>query len=81
MILPRIYSILDTELLDRRGVNVAAAAAAFLEGGAGILQFRHKGFWNRAVYASAQAVARLCQDVGVPLIVIFLVRWFSISWA
>jgi len=69
VILPRIYPILDTELLDKRGIDVAAAAAAFLEGGARILQFRHKGLWNRAVYAAAQAVTGLCQDAGVPLII------------
>jgi len=45
------------------------AAAAFLEGGAGILQFRHKGHWSREVFAIAQGVARLCREAGAPLVI------------
>lgn len=45
------------------------AAAAFLEGGAGILQIRHKGHWGREVFDSARRVAGLCRDYGVELIV------------
>jgi thiamine-phosphate pyrophosphorylase len=67
--LPRVYPILDTEALERRGVSMETAAAAFLEGGAGILQIRHKGHWSREVYAAAQQVARLCRESGAPLIV------------
>ena len=39
--LPRLYPILDTEIFTNRGVGAEVAAAAFLDGGAGILQFRH----------------------------------------
>ena len=63
------YPILDTETLVNRGVGIELAAAAFLEGGAGILQFRHKGHWSREVFAIAQGVARLCREAGAPLIV------------
>jgi thiamine-phosphate pyrophosphorylase len=45
------------------------AAASFLEGGAGILQIRHKQHWNRKAYDDAQAVARLCREAGAELIV------------
>jgi thiamine-phosphate pyrophosphorylase len=69
MKLPRIYPILDTDTLVNRGVGIEVAAAAFLEGGAGILQFRHKGHWSREVFAIAQGVARLCREAGAPLIV------------
>jgi thiamine-phosphate pyrophosphorylase len=69
MNLPRLYPILDTESLAGRGVAIQAAAAAFLEGGAGILQIRHKGHWNRDVFESARQVARLCREAGAPLIV------------
>ena len=69
MNLPRLYPILDTESLHGRGVTLETAAAAFLEGGAGILQIRHKGHWSRGFFESAQQVARLCRDAGVPLIV------------
>jgi len=67
--LPRVYPILDTESLDRRGVALETAAAALLEGGAGILQIRHKGHWSRDFFAAARAVARLCGENGAPLIV------------
>jgi thiamine-phosphate pyrophosphorylase len=69
MNLPRLYPILDTASLAERGVSLETAAAAFLEGGAGILQIRHKGHWGRGVFESARQVARLCREAGAPLIV------------
>jgi thiamine-phosphate pyrophosphorylase len=45
------------------------AAAAFLEGGAAILQIRQKGHWSRDFFAAARQVARLCRENGIPLIV------------
>ncbi|HYW45217.1 MAG TPA: thiamine phosphate synthase [Bryobacteraceae bacterium] len=67
--LPRLYPILDSESLDRRGISLPAAAAAFLEGGAGILQLRHKAHWSRAVFDSARQVALMCRESGAPFIV------------
>ena len=69
MKLPRLYPILDTASLEARGVSLAAAAAAFLEGGAGILQIRHKDHWSRDVFAAAQVAARLAREAGADLIV------------
>ena len=69
MKLPRVYPILDTESLEPRGISLETAAAAFLDGGAGILQFRHKGHWSRAVFEAAAHVARLCREAGAPFIV------------
>jgi thiamine-phosphate pyrophosphorylase len=69
MILPSLYPILDTELLEKRGVPAEVAAAAFLEGGARILQFRHKGHWPRETFDAAGSVARLCRQAGAQLIV------------
>ena len=69
MKLPRVYPILDTESLARRAIALEGAAAAFLEGGAGILQIRHKGHWSRDLFAACRQVARLCQEAGVDLIV------------
>ena len=69
MKLPRVYPILDTESLARRGITLEAAADAFLEGGAGILQIRHKQHWSRDVFDSARQVARFCREAGVHLIV------------
>jgi thiamine-phosphate pyrophosphorylase len=67
--LPRVYPILDTESLARHSIALETAAAAFLEGGAGILQIRHKQHWSRAVYDKARTVARLCREGGAQLIV------------
>lgn len=59
--LPRIYPILDTETLARRNCAVETAAEAMLQGGARILQFRHKGHFSRAVFEQAGRVAALCR--------------------
>ena len=69
MMLPRVYPILDTESLDRRDIAMETAAAAFLEGGAGILQIRQKGHWSRRFFESARTVARLCREAGATLMV------------
>src|SRR5580704_3608915 len=69
MTLPRFYPILDTETAARRGVGVVDAATRILEGGAGILQFRHKGFWSRQVFEELEHIAEMCQACGVPLVV------------
>ena len=69
MKLPRVYPILDTEVLSSRGITLEAAAGAVLEGGAGILQIRHKGHWSRGIFESSRQVARLCREGGVQFIV------------
>jgi thiamine-phosphate pyrophosphorylase len=69
MRLPRVYPIVDTESLAARRISIEKAAAAFLEGGAGILQIRHKGHWSRSTYDAARAVARLCREAGATFIV------------
>src|ERR1019366_2837718 len=69
MNLPRVYPILDTASLAGCGITLETAAAAFLEGGAGILQIRHKGHWSRDIFEAAKQVARLCRETGAPLIV------------
>ncbi|HLH16090.1 MAG TPA: thiamine phosphate synthase [Bryobacteraceae bacterium] len=69
MRLPRLYPILDTEALAARGIRPETAAAAWIEGGAGILQLRHKGHWSRDILDTAKAVARLCREAGTELII------------
>lgn len=64
MKLPRLYPILDSESLARRGMTLETAAAAFLEGGAGILQIRHKEHWSRGVFASVREIAKMCREAG-----------------
>jgi thiamine-phosphate pyrophosphorylase len=45
------------------------AAAALLEGGARILQLRHKGFWSREVFNQAEEIAVLCREASAVFIV------------
>jgi thiamine-phosphate pyrophosphorylase len=58
------YPILDTETAAHRGVDPVAAAAQILEGGAGILQFRHKGFFSRETFDQARRIAALCRGAN-----------------
>jgi thiamine-phosphate pyrophosphorylase len=67
--LPRFYPILDPEIAARHGVDPIAAAEQILEGGATILQFRHKGFFSREVFAQLERVAELCRDAHTLFVV------------
>ena len=69
MRLPPVYPILDTASVSRAGLTVLEVAEAFLAGGAEILQFRHKDFWSREIFAAAEQVACRCSDAGAPFIV------------
>ncbi len=69
MKLPRVYPILDTATFEARGFPLTRAAAAFLEGGAGILQLRHKQHWGRAVFDAAREIARMCRETGALFLV------------
>jgi thiamine-phosphate pyrophosphorylase len=69
MKLPRVYPILDSESLVHRRITLTAAAAAFLDGGAAILQIRNKAHWTRDFFEQACDVARLCREAGADLIV------------
>lgn len=62
--LPPLYPILDPAYLERYGVRCTPleAARAMLDGGARILQLRHKGPYTRQAYELAQALAELCRD-------------------
>ncbi len=64
-----MYPIVDTGTLARLGFDPVRAAGAFLEGGARILQFRHKGFWSREAVAQAREIAMLCGGAGALFIV------------
>lgn len=67
--LPRVYPIVDTATLEHLSFNPVHAAAALLEGGARILQFRHKAFWSREVFAQAEEIAALCRDASASFVV------------
>ena len=67
--LPSVYPILDTATLDRLGFDGVEGAEALIEGGARILQIRHKAFWSRETFALAEQVSRLCQAARIPFVV------------
>jgi thiamine-phosphate pyrophosphorylase len=67
--LPRVYPILDTATLERLSLDPVTAAAALIEGGARILQFRHKAFWSRDTFACAEQIAALCRGAGALFVV------------
>jgi len=69
MVLPRFYPILDTALLARRGLEVVSAAEAILQGGAKILQLRHKTHFSRDVFSQAQRIHSLCAAAGALLVI------------
>ncbi len=69
MPLPRLYPILDTAALERRGFPLLLAAEAMLEGGARILQLRHKGHFTREMFDQAEYVGKLCRHFGAAWIV------------
>jgi thiamine-phosphate pyrophosphorylase len=66
---PKVYPIVDTTLLQALGLDPVAVAAAMLEGGATILQFRHKGAYSRDVFAQAEAIDALCREANATFVV------------
>ena len=67
--LPAFYPVLDTALWARLEVSVRDAAEAVLEGGARILQLRHKGHFSRQMFSDAQRIAQLCVAAGALFVV------------
>jgi thiamine-phosphate pyrophosphorylase len=67
--LPTVYPILSTELLARLDLPLLDAAEALAEGGARILQIRHKDHWTREAYHAATELASFCRAAGIELIV------------
>ena len=69
MRIPPFYPVLDTALLAGVSIDPIEAARAILDGGARILQFRHKGHFSRAVFDAARRIAELCRAAGARFIV------------
>ena len=69
MLLPAVYPILDTALLARLGFPLLDAAEAVVEGGARILQLRHKENWTREAYLAAAELASFLRAAEVELII------------
>jgi thiamine-phosphate pyrophosphorylase len=67
--LPLLYPILDSLTLTRRGVDPVTTAEVMIEGGARILQFRHKENYSREAFRAATRMAELCRAANIPLII------------
>jgi thiamine-phosphate pyrophosphorylase len=65
----RVYPIADTDILARRGFEPTAFVMALLDGGARIVQYRHKGVYTRKNYSELEEIASLCRAAGAQLIV------------
>jgi thiamine-phosphate pyrophosphorylase len=68
-LLPPVYPILDTATLERIGFDLQIAAEAMIEGGARILQLRHKSFWSREILAKAEKLGSFCKSAGVTFVI------------
>lgn len=64
-----MYPIVDTASLARRGFGARAFVEALIEGGARLLQYRHKGGFTRAVFEELATIARMCCEVEAQLVV------------
>ncbi len=69
MIVPAFYPILDTAAVLARDLDPVRAAQDILDGGARILQFRHKGFLSRQAFAWLEEIAGLTRQAGATLVV------------
>lgn len=69
MILPAFYPILDTAAVLARNLDPVRTASEVLEGGARILQFRHKDFLSRQTFEWLEEIADLCEQVNALLVV------------
>ncbi len=68
-LLPRFYPIVDTALLERRGLDAERFAALLVEEGAGILQIRHKGTLTRQVFGLMGRIRARCAEAGTLCII------------
>ena len=69
MTLPRVYPILDTQLFAAKGCTPETAARAWLDGGARMIQFRHKAQWTRTVLEETERIAGICRDYDATFVV------------
>jgi len=69
MKLPRFYPILDTDVALRCAIDPVSAAKQMLNGGAEILQFRHKTFLSRQAFGWLEEIAELARTAGAILVI------------
>ncbi len=65
----RVYPIADTAILARHGFEPVGFVEALLDGGARLVQFRHKDEYTRQALDQLQQIAALCRAAGAQLIV------------
>jgi len=63
-VLPKFYPILDVASLERRGVDVLEAARELVAAGVEIVQFRHKGEFDRDAFELAVEVGKIAQPAS-----------------
>jgi thiamine-phosphate pyrophosphorylase len=68
-LLPLVYPIVDTQVLAARGFQPLEFVAGLLEGGARLLQWRHKQDYRRADFELAEEVDRMCRRAGARLVI------------
>ncbi len=66
---PRFYPILDALLLARRSCDAVKCTEGLIEGGARILQYRHKSNWSQEHFDTAAKIAKLCHEAGVLFVI------------
>jgi thiamine-phosphate pyrophosphorylase len=69
VLLPPFYPILDTSTAARHGITVISAAEQILEGGARILQVRHKGFFSARLFSDLERVGSLCLGANARFVI------------
>lgn len=69
MMLPKFYPILDTGAVLARDLDPVLVARELLDGGARILQFRHKAFLSRQALAWLEEIAGLTKQAGAVFVV------------
>lgn len=67
--LPRVYPIVDAEVLAARRADPVAVAEWLLEAGAEILQLRSKSFLSASLFEQAERIAALCRDAGATFVI------------
>jgi thiamine-phosphate pyrophosphorylase len=70
MKIPRLYPILDTATLRRRGIDDwTVVSRAWFSAGAEIIQIRHKPYWTRENLDQASAIKEQSDRAATPLII------------
>lgn len=65
----RVYPIADTATLARHGFEPVGFVEALLDGGARLVQYRHKDAYTRQAFEQLEQIAALCRSAGAQLIV------------